>query len=142
MGNGIPPFGMLGYAYILMGRSEEAEHHLYGSLSALFKNIEYHTPQAQRYQTHLMISITFSVLKEDAKALEYLVYLKERKAMDLGWVNDLKYWPTFESISDNPEFIEVLKHLEEVCRVEYERVGILLEQNSRHLSLHGTFANP
>ena len=142
VGTGIPPNAHLGHAYMLMGRSEEAEHHLYGILSALFKNIEYHTPQAQRYQTHLMISITYSVLKEDAKALEYLVYLKERKAMDLGYVNDLKYWPTFESIRDTPEFIEVLKYLEEICRVEYERIGILLEKNSRHLSPQGTFANP
>ena len=141
VGTGIPPFGQLGYAYLLMGRSEEAEHHLYGSLSDLFENIEYHTPQAQRYHTHLLIAITFSVLNEDAKALEYLVYLKDRKAMDLGYVNDLKYWPTFESISDTPEFIEVLKHLEEVCRVEYERIGILLEKNSRHLSPQATFIN-
>ncbi len=130
VGTDIPPFGMLGYAYMLMGRSEQAEYHLYGSLSSLFKNIEYHTPQAQRYQTHLFISITYSVLKEDTKALEYLAYLKERKAMDLGYVNDLKYWPTFESIRDTPEFIEVLKHLEEVCRIEYERIGIFWNRTS------------
>ncbi len=62
--------------------------------------------------------------------------------MDLGYVNDLKYWPTFESIRDTPEFIEVLKYLEEICRKEYERIGILLEQESEHLPPQGTFANP
>jgi len=141
VGTSIPPIGMLGHAYMLMGRSEEARHHLNGSLPHFFKNLEYNTPQAQRYQTHLMISILYSVLKEDEKALEYLAYLKERKAMDLGYVNDLKYWPTFESIRDAPEFIEVLKYLEEICRLEYDRIGILLEQNSRHLSPKATIIN-
>ena len=142
IGIAIPPNGMLGYAYLLMGRNEEARYHLNGSLSALYKSLEYNTPDAQKLQTHLMIAIIFSVLKEDAKALEYLAYLKERKAMDLGYVNDLKYWPTFESIRDTPEFIEVLKYLEEICRKEYDRIGILLEQESEHLPPQGTFANP
>ncbi len=59
VGIDIPPNGMLGYAYLLMGRNEEARYHLNGSLSAVYKNLDYKTPNAQKLQTHLTIAIIF-----------------------------------------------------------------------------------
>jgi len=130
--NEISPWPTLGYAYWLEGNYQQAERHYKGTELKLKKHLELNTPDAQRYHTHLVLSMLYAISGDDEKALQYLALMKNRKDMDLGYVNDLKNWPPFRSIQSSPVYIEVVEHLEKVCAQEYSRIGRLLEKN-RHL---------
>ena len=130
--NEIPPWPTLGYTYEMEGNKEQAKRHYKGAEASLFKHLEFNTPDAQRYHTHLVLSMLYAISGDDARSLQYLAYMKNRKDMDMGYVNDLKNWPAFRSVHDSLIYQEVLEHLEEVCQKEYDRIGKLLDRN-RHL---------
>ena len=124
----IPPSSVLGSVYQLMENNSLAERHFKGGEADLMKHLQLNTPEAQKYQTHLLLALHYSIRGEDEKALEYLAYLKQRKDMDQGYVNDLKNWPHIRSIRNTPEFQEILAYLEGLCLAEYERIGELLQR--------------
>jgi hypothetical protein len=124
----IPPSSILGSVYQLMENNSLAERHFKGGEADLMKHLQLNTPEAQKYQTHLLLALHYSIRGKDEKALEYLAYLKQRKDMDQGYVNDLKNWPHIRSIRNTPEFQEILAYLEGLCLAEYERIGELLQR--------------
>ena len=75
------------------------------------------------------LAIVYSIMGEKRKALDNLKMLKNRKKGYIWLVTDLKYYPCFDFIRNEPEFIEVLKDVEAKYQAEHERVQKWLEES-------------
>lgn len=131
--NQIPPHPALGVTYRILGNTLESERHMKAIETALLLTLELNTPEAQKTQSQLVLSMLYAAMGDVEKALHYLAFMENRQNMDLGYVNDLKNWPHLRSIRDSTLFIDVVEHLEEVCNEEYARIGMLLDRNRQYL---------
>ena len=126
-GRDIEPGILSGYVYLKKGDTKKAEYHLKGfeqnilndTISKLFNT---------QFIQNFYLAIVYSVMGEKRKALDNLKMLKNRKTGYVWLVTDLKHYPCFDFIRDEPEFIEVLKDVETKYQAEHERVGKLLKE--------------
>ena len=117
-----------GYVYLKNGEPKKADYHLKGSAKELLKDIESKRINEQQFYSYWNLAKIYSIMGEKRKALDNLKMLKNRKT-DYAWlVTCLKYYPFFDIIRDEPEFIEVLKDVETKYQAEHERAGKLLRE--------------
>jgi tetratricopeptide (TPR) repeat protein len=128
-GRGIEPDILSGYIYFKIGDAEKADFHLNGSEQKLFKEIESNPINKQLYYSYWNLAKIYSIWGDKRKALDNLKMLKNRKTDYLFLINYLNYYPFFDFIRDEPEFIEVLKDVEAKYQAEHERAGKLLKEN-------------
>ena len=126
-GAAIRPSSISGYIYHMNGYDTQAGYHFSGEIERRQKQIEHATPSAQHFYAHFYLASTYLALGDEKKALEYLKILDPPGIIDIGYINILGNWPGFDSIRNSPEYLEVLKQLENRYQKQYKRIGKLTE---------------
>ena len=80
------------------------------------------------FHSYWYLAIVYSVMGEKRKALDNLRMLKNRKADFVWLVHCLNYYPCFDFIRDEPEFIEIVKDVEAKYQAGHDRLGKLLKE--------------
>jgi TolB-like protein/AraC-like DNA-binding protein len=127
-GRDIEPEILSGYIYLKNGDTKKADYHLKGSEQKLLKEIESNWINSRLYYSYWNLAKIYSIMGEKRKALDNLKMLKNRKTDYLFLVNSLNYYPFFDIIRDEPEFIEVVKDVEAKYQAEHDRVGKWLKE--------------
>ncbi|TFH24667.1 MAG: hypothetical protein E4H10_10285 [Bacteroidia bacterium] len=117
------------YAYKQVGRDQEAEF--------LFnRQIKYDTEALElgRYLSrfgaaHYDLAAVYAFLGDRAKAYEHLREFNKKHTYPLWWVTLIKNDPLFNSIRDEPEFLQIVRDVEAKYLTEHERVRLWLEEN-------------
>jgi tetratricopeptide (TPR) repeat protein len=120
-----------GYIYLKNGDTKKADYHLKGSAKELLKDIESNGIGAQTFKSQWHLAKIYSIMGEKRKALDNLKMLKNRETDYASLVTYLKYYPFFDNIRDEPEFMDVLKDVETKYQSEHERAGKLLREHEK-----------
>jgi TolB-like protein len=127
-GMDIEPDALAGFIYLKFGDTKKADYHLKGSEQKLLKEVESNWINAQLYYSYWNLAKVYAIMGEKRKALDNLKMLKNRKTDYLFLVTYLNYYPFFDFIRDEPEFIDVLKDVETKYQAGHDRVGKLLKE--------------
>ena len=127
-GKEIFPEIFAGYIYLKNGDVKKADYHLKGSAKALLRDIESNGVATHMFYSYWELAKIYSIMGEKRKALDNLKMLKNRKT-DYAWQGPcLKNYPFFDFIRNEPEFVDVLKDVEEKYQKVHERAGKLLKE--------------
>ena len=127
-GKDIEPDILSGYIYLKKGDTKKADYHLKSIEQKLLKDIESNRFNEQLFHSYFYLAIVYSVMGEKRKALDNLKMLKNRKTDYLFLINYLNYYPFFDFIRNEPEFIEVVKDVEAKYQAGHDRTGKLLKE--------------
>jgi TolB-like protein/AraC-like DNA-binding protein len=130
-GKEFKPDILAGYIYLKNGDTKKADYHLKGSLQRLLKDTESNWINEQRFYSYWNLAKVYSIMGDKRKALDNLKMLKNRKTNSIWLVNCLKKYPFFDIIRDEPEFIEVLKDVEDKYQAEHDRVEKWLREQGK-----------
>ncbi|NQU85641.1 MAG: hypothetical protein HQ541_07765, partial [Mariniphaga sp.] len=120
------PDMIFGLVFLKNGYREEAEYHLRGVLKHFLEVVEMNTALSRKTFDFFYLSGIYSALGDKKNALKYLKKLKEMEVIRSEYVLDLKIWPGFDNIRDEPEFREILNDAETKYQNEHEKVEQLL----------------
>ena len=92
------------------------------------KEVESNWINAQLFYSYWNLAKVYSIMGEKRKALANLKMLKNRKTDYAFLVTYLNYYPFFDFIRNEPEFIEVVKDVEAKYQAGHDRAGKLLKE--------------
>jgi tetratricopeptide (TPR) repeat protein len=118
--------GILGYIYLKIGKQEEAEYHLKEAIKYYLEETEINRAISRKTFDFFYLSGIYAALGDKENALKYVKMLKEMEVIRGEYVLDLKFWPWFDIIREEPEFKDILKDAESKYQREHERVKKLL----------------
>jgi tetratricopeptide (TPR) repeat protein len=121
---------MIGYYYMQKGDRDKAKPPLLANLALETGLLEYPTEEVQLGIPQLDIALTYSILGNREKTLEYMARLNDVQHIDIRLLTRIKSWPTFDLVRDTPEFKNILKGLEGKFEEEHEKIA-------NHLREHG-----
>ncbi|MEN8250681.1 MAG: hypothetical protein ABFS32_17235 [Bacteroidota bacterium] len=81
------------------------------------------------HEAHFELAAVYAFIGEKEKAYEHLREANQRKWMGINHVAILKYSPFFDSIRDEPEFLQIVRDIEAKYKASHERVRQWLEDN-------------
>jgi TolB-like protein/AraC-like DNA-binding protein len=118
-----------GYIHMQMGNKKIALQSLHAAIESLKKELEYHDRYREAGYIHVLIAMSYSILGNRDKTLEYLSYLDTVPYIDGALINWLKDWPVFDLVRDTTEFKRILKGMEDRYREEHEKIAKLLREH-------------
>jgi len=126
-GAAVRPRYLSGYIYHVNGYETQSDYHFTGAIKRRQKEIEYATPNAQKYYSHFDLANIYLALGDEKKALEYIKVLDPPGTIDHGIINILINWPGLDNIRTRPEFLKVLEYLDNRYQKQHKRIGKLTE---------------
>ncbi len=128
-GNGHDGLTVLrGYAYLENGMKEEADQQFQQAIRNTLLEIERNTRGAQDNDAHYVLAVTYSILGNNEKAMEYLSVLKNGETIDFGMITDLKLFPGFDAVRADPNFEAMFNDFEAKYLKLHNRVKEMLIQ--------------
>ncbi|MBN2861983.1 MAG: hypothetical protein JXN62_02400, partial [Bacteroidales bacterium] len=119
----------VGYVYWQNGYKEEAEYYFNKQLEYCYRVIELGR-YGQNFNAFYDLAGIYAFRGERDKAIENLKKFNQRKWMDFFMARLIKQDPLFNSIRNDPEFLEIVRDIERKYQSEHERVRKWLEENN------------
>jgi hypothetical protein len=119
----------IGYAYWVNGFKEEAEYYFNTNLEILNDMFEEGRHSYHDFHTYYHFAAIYSFLGDKDKTYENLRLLNQRQKMPIWMVANIKDDPMFDSLRDEPEFLQIVQDIEVKYQAEHERVRKWLEEN-------------
>jgi TolB-like protein/Tfp pilus assembly protein PilF len=118
----------IGYAYWKNGYRKEAEYYFDKQIEICKSSIQNNRPFALSKQSYYELAGVYAFIGDKEKAYENLRIFNQRKIMELYRVTIIKHDPLFNSIRNEPEFLQIAKDVEAKYQAEHERVRKWLEE--------------
>jgi len=115
-----------GWAYLRNGKVKEADLQFQGAIRDNLLEIETNSPFAQNYYAYYYLAVIYSLMGNKEKAMEYLSILKHGETIDYGMITDLKFFPGFDIVRDDPNFEVLFNDLESRYLKLHNRVRKML----------------
>ena len=119
----------IGYTYKVNGFNEEAEYHINDGLKLYKELLALNRISHQDYRTIYGYAAVHAFLGEREKAYEYLSLFNQKQRMPIRMIKDINYDPMFDSLRDDPKFLQIVRNMEAKYKAEHERVRNWLEEN-------------
>jgi TolB-like protein/AraC-like DNA-binding protein len=116
-----------GLVYLKNGMLSEAEKHFIENAEIHLGDIHSNLLEARTFESHFYIAMDYFGLGKKEEAFEYLKAVKQAEFVPYGFIADLKYWPGFDEVRDDPVFVDVLNTLDAKFQKEKKRIEKLLK---------------
>ncbi len=119
---------LIGFIYSMSGNKQKGLEHYSEAIVKYQEDIDSRSLAAAKYESHLLLSWTYSAMGEKKKALKYLKEVKNRSTIPLWIIVYMEDWPLFDNIRNEPEFQKLKKEFEKKYQKEHNRVARLLRE--------------
>ena len=119
----------VGYVFWQNGYKKEAEYYFNKQLEYCNESIELGREYSRNLSSFYDLAGIYAFRGERDKAIENLRKFNQRKWMSFFIFRFIKQDPLFDTIRNDPEFLEIVRDIEEKYLAEHERVRKWLEDN-------------
>jgi AraC-like DNA-binding protein/TolB-like protein len=119
---------VMGFILQKKGNEQEATEYFSKAVEKYLGQINSHTLDAAKYQSHLSLAWTYSAMGDKEEALKYLEEVINRPTIPYWMIIWMKDWPLFDNIRNEPEFKAIQKELTKKYQKEHDRVAKLLRE--------------
>jgi len=119
----------IGYVYLRNGYKEKAEYFFNEQIRYSNRMNKLGRERTQQLFTYYDLASVYAARGEKEKAYENLRIFNQRKTMPNWAVTLIKDDPLFDSIKDEPEYLQIVKDVESKYQAEHKRVRQWLEEN-------------
>ncbi|HSL88129.1 MAG TPA: hypothetical protein VK870_02380, partial [Ignavibacteriaceae bacterium] len=121
----------VGYVLWQNGYKKEAEYYFNKQIEYCNESIELGREYSRNLSAFYDLAGIYSFRGDRDKAIENLKKFNQRKWMDLFIFRLIKLDPLFDSIRNDPEFLEIVRDIERKYQAEHERVRKWLEEKGK-----------
>lgn len=121
----------VGYVYWQNGYKKEADYYFNMQLEYCNESIELGREYSRNLSAFYDLAGIYAFRGERDKAIENLSKFNQRKWMDFFMSRLIKQDPLFDSIRNDPEFLEIVRDIEGKYQAEHERVRKWLEEQGK-----------
>ena len=118
----------VGYVYLQNGYKKEAEYYFNKQLEYCNESIELGREYSRNLSAFYDLAGIYAFRGKRDKAIENLRKFNQGKWMSFFIFRFIKKDPLFDSIRNDPEFLEIVRDIETKYQAEHERVRIWLEE--------------
>ena len=119
----------LAYMFVHDSRVDSPMEYLDQVLEDIRASADYPTEQNWDGTDFWSLARVYSILGDSEKTMEALARLEGLPGVPARLLADLKNWPSFDLVRDEPEFKKLLSELEERNRKEHEKIARIMERN-------------
>jgi len=118
----------IGYVLMQQGDNEQAFLILNTHLERLTRRLESPIEDRQSGYSRLYAARIYSTLGDKEKTLEYLSGLKDIPFIDIGFISELKNWPSYDLVRETSEFQEIVRVILARYLEEHDKITSLLRK--------------
>ncbi len=117
---------IIGYVLMQQGKEEQAFLPTNADLESLNRSLENSIETRQLGYILLYTARVYSILGNKEKTLEYLSGLKDIPFIEIGFISELKNFPSYDLVRETSEFQEIMRVIQARYQREHDKISDLL----------------